>query len=279
MGASPPGRYNDQVLACPSCRRLWPDGRDVCPRCLAALIEDLDATIACTQCGHVCPARMQSCSACFALLREEDRDLALLVAHGMAHGNPLRRPVGRPPFASGHACTVLRLGARTPLVLAGPDGFVEASVSGADARASVPLSCSDAGRLLFRLEAYAAADAAVVAIAGDGAPRITCLRRGALWREAEVRDETSAPVARITPGLELVETGGRVLGHLYRVDVERDGWIDDQWTLSLDVAETSVPLQPLALPALVLAAKVLLGRPCPVPAPEQPDLDSEPLRL
>lgn len=63
---------------------------------------------------------------------------------------------------------------------------------------------------------------------------------------------------------ELIETGGGLLARLGTSDVELDGWVDDQWWLQLTPGPTRLPLHPLAAVALVLAAKVLLGRPAPV---------------
>ena len=87
-------------------------------------------------------------------------------------------------------------------------------------------------------------------------------------RELDVRDETTAPIARLRPAphreaaFELVETGGEVLARCEGEDVEHDGWVDDEWTLR-EVADRN-PISRLALVALTLAAKVLLGRTAPV---------------
>jgi hypothetical protein len=147
-------------------------------------------------------------------------------------------------------------------------------VTGPGIDARPPLRCSADGELLFRLERYEAADAALTAIGVDGAPIATFLRRGTLRPEVDIRDETSAPVARLEADGTLVEPGGRPLGRIDAVDVERDGWIDDRWTVSLVVPEVDLPLRPFALVALPLAVKVLRGRPRPVAADE----DREDLR-
>jgi hypothetical protein len=97
-----------------------------------------------------------------------------------------------------------------------------------------------------------------------------------------VRDETSAPVARLVgrrDGFDLVETGGGTLATMGRSDHEIDGWIDDQWWLQ---PAGRLPLRRLAAVAMVLAAKVLLGRPWPVragaePAEEPDEYDRWPL--
>jgi hypothetical protein len=46
-------------------------------------------------------------------------------------------------------------------------------------------------------------------------------------------------------------------------DQESDGWVDDEWSLRLLVPPDELPLRPLAAVALLLAAKVLLGRAAP----------------
>jgi hypothetical protein len=81
-----------------------------------------------------------------------------------------------------------------------------------------------------------------------------------------VRDETSAPVARMVrdrKGFTLVETGGAALAVLGSIDHEEDGWVDDQWWFQ-PAAGVRLPLKPLAAVALVLASKVLLGQPAPI---------------
>jgi hypothetical protein len=101
----------------------------------------------------------------------------------------------------------------------------------------------------------------LVAFDGDGAPLATYLRAGS---GIEVRDETSAPVAALGPdpaGYTLVETGGGVLATCGTSDVENGDWVDDQWWLSAPSGD--LPLKPLAAVGMVLAAKVLFGRPTP----------------
>lgn len=256
------------MRACPSCKREWPDDRESCPRCFASLVDDVDATITCPECGHVCPARMQSCTSCLALLRPAEVDHTEDVTRLLAHGLRMHRPAGREPFASGPGCSVLRLRPDGPLVVCGVDGLIEANVDGPGIAARPPLTCATDGTLLFRLERYAAVDHAVVAIGADRAPLATFLRTGGLLEPGlDVRDETSAPVARLEPGTNrLVETGGDVIANLDRAEIEDEAddalWVDDQWSLS--AVAPSVPLRPLALVALTVAAKVLLGRPEPV---------------
>ena len=154
--------------------------------------------------------------------------------------------------------------------MVGSPGWIEAHVVGRDHNARPPLSCLDLdGSTLIRLERYGAADNAVVAFDSGGAPLATFLQGPGLFdRALDVRDETTAPVARLRPAprgesaFELIETGGALLARCNGEDVEHDGWVDDEWTLH-HVADR-VPLPPLSLVALTVAAKVLIGRPAPV---------------
>ncbi|MDP1807127.1 MAG: hypothetical protein Q8K72_18265, partial [Acidimicrobiales bacterium] len=87
----------------------------------------------------------------------------------------------------------------------------------------------------------------------------------------DVRDETSAPVARLVQrreGFDLTETGGGTLAGMGRSDHEIDGWIDDQWWLQ---PAGRLPLRRLGAVAMVLAAKVLLGRSWPARAGAEPE--------
>ena len=190
----------------------------------------------------------------------------------LAMGGHLPRAAGTPPFADGPACTLLRLAARGGLVYIGSDGLIQASVAGSEGRAVPPLACQDAGDVLFRLLPYEPAEAAVVATGADGAPLATFLRSGP---GIDVRDETSAPVARLVPrreGFDLVETGGGTLAALGRSDHEIAGWIDDRWWLTVG---GRIPLRRLGAVAMVLDAKALFGRPWPVRAGEEPAPDDD----
>jgi hypothetical protein len=252
---------------CPSCRREWPPGRATCPDCLVGLVDDPDATVRCPHCGRDWPATMASCPDCLAELRPDPHAAAEAQGRILAMGGHLPRAAGVAPFANGPACSLQRLAARGPMVYMGSDGLKEASVSGSSGRAIVPLACEDGGTLLFRLLPYEPADDAVVAVDAQGAALATFLRFGS---GIDVRDETSAPVARLVSRrgeFELVETGGGKLAGVGRTDHELDGWIDDEWWLQ-PVAGRRLPLRTMAGVALVLAAKVLLGRPWPVPAGE-----------
>lgn len=250
---------------CPACRRGWPDERAVCAECLASLVDELDATVRCRHCDRAWPSRMQSCPNCLGELRTDPDAQGEALARVLASGRHLPRPADRRPFAGGPACTLLRTAPRSSLLYVGPDELLEAAVTGADHRAVPPLRCHDVdGALLFRLVRYEAAAGALVAMAADGAPLATYLRRdGGL----DVRDETSAPVGRLRPapgGYALVETGGEELASVLVADIEMgpeaSRMVDDQWTLT---AGGSLPLRPLAAVALLLAGKVLLGRTAP----------------
>jgi hypothetical protein len=261
-------------LWCPACRKEWPAGRVVCPDCLVELVADPAATVRCRHCGKDWPAAMHSCPECLAELRTDPA--AVLEAQGriLGAGGHLYRPDGVAAFAGGPACTLLRLSARGRLAFVGNDGLVEATVDSPDRRAVAPLTCQDHdGSVLFRLVAYEPVGRALVAVAPDGAPLGTYLPIATAG--VDVRDETSAPVARLVKRrgrFDLVETGGGVLAGVQRTEVDQDGWIDDQWWLQPE-PEARLPLRTLAVVALVLAVKVLLGRPAPG---KTPTVDTEP---
>jgi hypothetical protein len=270
------------MRACPSCEREWPDDHESCPHCFASLVDDLDATITCPECGQVCPSRMQSCTGCLALLRPAEVDLTEDVVRALASGLRMHRPAGRAPFAGGPGCELLRLHPQGGLVVCDVDGLIEANLTGPGIRARPPLVCSTGGSILFRLDVYEAATRAVVAVGPDGAPIATYLRDGgALSQHIDVRDETSAPVARFEPvprgtGYRIVETGGGVVGLGRRTDVEDRLWTDDQWTLT--PTTTNLPMRPLAFVALVVAAKVLLGRAEPVQTRQPEEREGDDLK-
>lgn len=246
---------------------------------MASLVDDLDATITCPECGHVCPARMQSCTSCLALLRPPgDADVEADLSRLLASGLRMHRPATRAPFALGPACSLLRLRSRGGLVLCGADGLIEANVDGPGIRARPPLICATDGATLFRLDVYEAAEAAVVAVGADGAAIGTYLRHGGMLSQVvEIRDETSAPVARLQPArggadFQIMETGGHVIGTADRTDIEDDEWIDDQWSVTpASAVAADLPLRPMAFVAIAVAAKVLLGRAEPVRSREPKD--------
>jgi hypothetical protein len=151
--------------------------------------------------------------------------------------------------------------------------LIEAAVVRAVPGEPLPLRCEADDELLFRMEPYAAAADAVVAIGPDGAAIATFLRSGGpLDPTILVRDETSAPVATLRRSgdgvdFEVVETGGEVVATCARDEVGDGTWVDDAWELAV-VAE--LPMRPMAFVALAVATKVLFGRP---DAARLPDLD------
>jgi hypothetical protein len=257
---------------CPSCRKAWPAERAVCPDCLVDLVADPDATVRCRHCSRDWPATMVSCPNCLSELRTDPAAAVEGMAQLLARGGHLPRAAGTVPFADGPACTLLRLAGRGPLVYVGADELIQATVAGSEGRAVPPLTCNDAGDVLFHLVPYEPAEDAVVAIGADGAALATFLRsEGGI----DVRDETSAPVARLVgrgEGFELVETGGGTLAAMGSVDFHINGWIDDQWWLQ---PAGRLPMGRLAAVAMVLAAKVLLGRPWPTEVPPAPAEEPE----
>lgn len=265
---------------CPSCDKAWPDGQVVCRDCLVELVDDPHAVVRCHHCDRDWPARMQSCPNCLAELRVDPAAAADALGDFLALGGHLFRPDGVQAFASGPECTLGRLSPRGGLVLTNGDGLVEASVKGPDIAAIAPLACQDLdGSTLFRLQRYEAAPRALVAVAADGAALGTYLR-AEHERRLDVRDETSAPVGHLGPvgrtgHWALVETGGTALAAFRVFDDEQEGWLDDQW--SLRQVASRLPLLPLGAVALVLAAKVLLGRPRPVASNRVHPDDQRPL--
>jgi hypothetical protein len=237
----------------------------VCPDCLVDLVDDPDAAVRCRHCGRAWPATMDSCPVCLAELRPDPAVAAEALGDILGKGGHLFRPDHLPAFRDGPSCTLLRLSGRGSLVFLGGDGLVEAEVDGPGGRAAPPLTCRDVdGTVLFTLVRYEAAEDAVVALDADGDPLATFLRAG---RGIDVRDETSAPAAALRPvrgGFDLVETGGAGVARVGTDDVEREDWVDDQWWLATGAG--TLPVRPLAAVALVLAAKVLLGRSSPVPS-------------
>lgn len=256
---------------CPSCRKPWPAERLACPDCLVELVDDLGATVRCRHCGRDWPASMQSCPNCLSVLRLDPVAAADALGDILAAGGHLYRPDGVPAFADGPACTLRRLSPLGPLAYTGSSGLVEASISGSGGWAVPPLACRDHdGTVLFALVPYDPVEDALSAFKGDGAPLATFLRAG---MGMEVRDETSAPVAtlrKVLGGFEVVETGGPVVARLGSADTERGGVVDDQWWAEPVPDVPRSPLPPLATVALVLAAKIMFGRPWPEPVSADP---------
>ncbi|HEX7277734.1 MAG TPA: hypothetical protein VF244_10205 [Acidimicrobiales bacterium] len=215
---------------------------------------------------------MTACPDCLAELRLDPQRAAEMLSVTLAQGFYPSRVAGSVPFATGLACTLLRARPHASLIFVGDDGFLEAHVEGRDHRAVAPLSCRDLdGEELFRIDRYDAAEDAVVAYGPDGAALVTFLRRQSGFLPlVDVRDETSAPVAALRPGpggvgdgLLLVETGGSAVARVTYNEVVTDGWVDDEWSVRPTVEVDRLPLRPLAIVALPLAAKMLLGRVTP----------------
>ena len=252
-------------------------GTAACTDCLVELVDDLAATKTCRHCGQTWPARMKSCPECLAELQPDPAAAAQAIAATLVRGFYLPRPAGLPPFRDGPDCTLLRATQQSSLIFVSSDGLLEADVEGRDARAVPPLQCRDLdGTELFRLERYQAARSALVAIGADGAPIGTYLKRPDLLQGIiDVRDGTSAPVAvlrrpstRSDHSFDLVRTGGPTVARVNMFDVDLEGLVDDQWSLQT-VSADGLPVSALAAVALLLAAKVLLGRPTPTSTVEK----------
>ena len=261
-------------------------GAVACRECFVDLVEReaLSATSRCRHCGKDWPARMQSCPDCLAELRPDPERAADSLAITLAQGFYPSRPAGSTPFALGPACTLLRTRPHSSLIFVDDEGYLEAHVEGADHRAVPPVACLAVdGDEVFRLERYRAADDALVAYAPDGAALATFLRRRAgVHPVVDVRDETSAPVAALRAAagaasgeLVVVETGGSAVARVTYGDFDNDGWVDDEWSLRPLVGLDRLPLQSRAAVALLLAAKMLLGRPAParIPRPDRSALE------
>jgi len=244
-------------------------------------VGELAAVVRCRHCLKDWPTRMKSCPECLAELRVDPLRASDMLSTMLARGFYLARPEATVPFEQGPACTLLRARPQASMIFVGVDGFLEAHVDGRDHRAIPPLTCRDLdGQELFRLDRYQAADDALVAFGADGASLGTfLLRPDTIDSIIDVRDETSAPVAalratrnRAGDGFDLVETGGSAVARIHHSQVETDGWVDDEWSLQ-PVIDRRLPLRPLAAVALLLAAKVLLGRAAPTHLPKQQQLN------
>jgi hypothetical protein len=99
-------------------------------------------------------------------------------------------------------------------------------------------------------------------------------------RGVDIRDETSAPVARLQPahegGYEVIETGGGVVASGARTEIEWEEWTDDEWSIT---PITPLPLADDAVIALVVASKLLLGKARPTRREPREPTDDEDLRL
>lgn len=240
---------------------------------MAHLVDDLDARVTCRHCGRDWPAHMHSCPQCLAELSPDPETRTERVLQAMAAGRRVGRPHGVAPFAAGPSCTLGRSSARSSLRYTATAGWTEAVVRSPGRAAVAPLECHDVGGdLLFRMVNYEAAPDALVAVAADGDPLATFIERDG---GIDVRDSTSAPVARLRSGRggwALVETGYGQVAELHRTDEDLgEEHVDDTWALR---AGPALHLELLAAVALPLAAKVLLGRarPAAKPRPEPGEL-------
>ena len=74
--------------------------------------------------------------------------------------------------------------------------------------------------------------------------------------------------SRLALGYELIETGGGQLATGGRSEVAWEEWTDEEWSLVPTGAR--IPLLDSAITALVVAMKLLLGTPLPVPREPPP---------
>jgi hypothetical protein len=233
--------------------------------CLADLEPSEPTAVLCRRCGHTCTSMMDACPSCLASLRTDDKaELTQVVGR-----QRVLRSADVAAFTTTPSCTVTRGSEGLNMLFVNGNQQIEAFVKGA--AAVCPLECWDVtGDPLFRLETYTALTNAVVATGADGAAIASFVRvDNALSSFVNVRDETSAPVARLQrsssmqPAWELVETGGPVVAFCDTRDVRIGTVVDDAWSV-WPAPGQRVPLKRLGLPALALAAKVLLGNPQPV---------------
>ena len=136
------------------------------------------------------------------------------------------------------------------------------------------------GEELFRLERYQAAADALVAFGADGAPIGTYLSRpaasGRHRRPGRDQRPGGGPAAAATRGPATPSTWSAPAGRRWPGWICRrrtDGWVDDQWSLRPLIAGRRPPAAPLAAVALLLAAKVLLGRHRSCPRRQDDGLD------
>lgn len=253
---------------CPACGKAFQTERETCPDCLANLVDHLEAELVCAHCGHPCRATMETCPACLTLLHEDatnervDEGIVRL----LASGTRLIRPAKLPLFRDGPSCALTRFTPEGGMILSGRDALVEAYIDSPSNRAVSPMFCRDVtGDKLFRLAPYEASPRSLVAFDEHDAPLAIYQRHeNPLERSLLVRDETSAPAARLQPSAsarfdyELVETGGPVIaGVMARDEVSQD-WVDDTW--SLHQVGSQLPFKLFGAIGILLAAKTFFGR-------------------
>jgi hypothetical protein len=207
---------------------------------------------------------MAMCPKCLAELRP---DPAAALEEAMSSGHSAYRATGVAPFSQGDAFTLRRLTADGALVYLSADVLIEAHVN----EESDHYVCRDIeGPVLFTFrrvgDVWLAATAKGLPLAAFE------LRRDAGWR-IDVRDEASAPCARLVPQgdghYDLVETGGSRIGTCDKdVRVLDDDWQDEAWSVAL--LGGKAPLVGLAVAAIPLAVRVLVGHQGPSRRPAPP---------
>jgi hypothetical protein len=173
-------------------------------------------------------------------------------------------PAGTEPFAETADCSLRRRRHDGALWYAGFDGLLAAEVvhGGDGSYRCVALD----GTVLFAARPYGPGgpESVVVTDPGDGdRPLGAHVVDRAVPPVISVRDETSAPVGRLTGGdssLVLTETGGGVVATVERRRVDLpDGWVDDEWVL--DATRDLPTLDRRALVAVLLVCRALLSLP------------------
>ena len=164
-------------------------------------------------------------------------------------------PAGTVPFAATANCSLRRRRHDGALWYAGPDGLLLAQMD--DGRC-VALD----GTVVFATHLYGPGgpESIVVTDPNDSdRPLGAHVVERAVPPVIEVRDETSAPVARLTDG-SLRETGGGVVATVSRRPIHLpERWVDDEWIL--DVSRELPTLDRRALVAVLLVCRTLLSLP------------------
>jgi hypothetical protein len=219
---------------------------------------------------------MDACPNCFTAIgsdgdgpRIEDGMVQLLTS-----GTRLIRPAKFERFRDGPSVTLARFGMQGSLVLTGRDYFIEAYVETPNNQATIPMECRDVtGEPLFRVAKYEASPRSIVAIDAHGTPIAIYQRHESMMnRSMLVRDETSAPAARLQPSTtdrfdyELIETGGTAIAGVMVHNEETADWSDDVW--SLQQVGKRLPFKLFGSIGILLAAKVFFGQTLPTSAPK-----------
>ena len=164
-------------------------------------------------------------------------------------------PAGTVPFAASADCSLRRRRHDGALWYAGPDGLLVATM--VEGRC-VALD----GTVLFATHAYGPGGPESLEVtdpADDDRPLGALVVERAVPPVIEVRDETSAPVARLTDG-KLRETGGGIVATVSHRPLDLpDNWVDDEWLL--EVRRDLPTLDRRALVAVLLVCRMLLSLP------------------